>query len=73
LASLISDFLVKNSRIGSVRTSDPAITQGALIREFEVAHPASTIYALAAAAGVGAINAPMIHRNGRKNPIQNSQ
>jgi hypothetical protein len=30
-------------------------------------------YALAAAAGVGAINPPTIHRIGKKKPIQNSQ
>jgi hypothetical protein len=29
-------------------------------------------YALAAAAGVGAMNAPTIQRIGKKNPIQNS-
>src|SRR6476469_4603919 len=31
------------------------------------------VYALAAAAGVGAISAPTIHRIGRKNPSQNIQ
>jgi hypothetical protein len=30
-------------------------------------------YAALAARSVGAMNAPMIHRSGKKNPIQNSQ
>ena len=33
----------------------------------------SVAYAAPAARGVGPINAPMIHRNGKKKPIQKSQ
>jgi hypothetical protein len=35
--------------------------------------PVYAVRAARSAASVGAISAPMIHRNGRKNPIQNSQ
>ena len=46
---------------------------GQLFADFEMWHARRRAYVLAAAAGVGDINAPMIHRNGRKNPIQNIQ
>jgi hypothetical protein len=43
------------------------------LEDFEMSFAGRPAYALAVAAGVGEISAPMIHRNGRKNPIQNNQ